>query len=372
MSHGAFSGPLLSYRSHSRGIDAAVRRVLISGRYVLGREVSALEREFATFLSAPRAVGVASGTDALLIALKACGVRQGDLVATVSLTSVATVAAIEQVGASPLLIDVDPETLTMDVAKLRAALKGRLRVKVVIPVHLYGNPANMPAIMRLAHRHAFRVIEDCAQSHGASIDGRMTGTWGDAGAFSFYPTKNLGGVGDGGAIVARDPLICERARRLREYGWVRRYISEETGWNARLDEIQAAVLRVKLRHLKQENSRRRRIAAAYDRALSELPLLLPISHAGSVPVYHQYVVRISQRDKLRLFLRRSGVETGIHYPVPIHLQPAYRGRLRVGPGGLDVTERACRQVLSLPIHAHLPLQHALRAARAIMRWYERR
>jgi dTDP-4-amino-4,6-dideoxygalactose transaminase len=240
--------PGAGYAAHRTEIDEAIRKVLEGGRYILGEEVEAFEREFAAFVSAGHAIGAGSGTEALHLALRACGVERGDTVATVSHTAVATVAAIELAGAKPLLVDVDASTFTMDPDHLQQALE-RLssrgqRAKALIPVHLYGLPCDMPRIMEIARIHGARVVEDCAQSHGAAIGARMTGTWGDAAAFSFYPTKNLGAFGDGGAVVTSDPQVASRAQLLRQYGWRRRYVSEVAGWNSRLDEMQASILRV--------------------------------------------------------------------------------------------------------------------------------
>jgi dTDP-4-amino-4,6-dideoxygalactose transaminase len=302
-------------------------------------------------------VGVGSGTEAVHLALRACGVGPGDAVLTVSHTAVATVAAIELAGAAAVLVDIDPATYTMSPASLEEAL-GRLRPgagrpRAVIPVHLYGQPADMPAIMDIARRHGLLVIEDCAQAHGAALAGRLAGTWGDAAAFSFYPTKNLGALGDGGAVAAATPELAGRLRMLREYGWRERYVSElPGGMNARLDEVQAAILRVKLRHLDADNRRRREHAARYDALLADSGLTLPSPRQSATHVYHQYVVAAPRRDELREHLRAGGVGTLIHYPVPVHLQPAYAGRVAV-PVPLRHTEQACRHILSLPMYPEL-------------------
>ncbi|HKB40142.1 MAG TPA: DegT/DnrJ/EryC1/StrS family aminotransferase, partial [Gemmataceae bacterium] len=328
--------PGAGYLAHKGAIDAAVRRVLESGWYILGQEAAAFEAEFARYLGVRHAVGVGSGTDALHLALRACGVGPGDAVITASHTAVATVAAIELAGAAPVLVDIDPRSFTLDPNRLEQAVaehggRGRAssagRLKAVIPVHLYGHPADMPAVMDIARRHDLIVIEDCAQAHGAAVERRKVGTWGHLAAFSFYPTKNLGALGDGGAVVTNDPQTAERARLLREYGWRERYKSEVAGMNTRLDELQAAVLRVKLRHLDRENARRRELARTYDAALSATPLVLPRPRGDVDHVYHLYVVRSQQRDELRASLKADGIGTSIHYPTPVHLQPAYRGRL---------------------------------------------
>lgn len=368
--------PRAGYRLRRRGIDSAVRHVLREGRYVLGPEVEQFEIEFAQYCGTRHAVGVASGTDALRIALQAAAVGPGDGVLTVSHTAVATVAAIELVGAVPILVDIDPETFNMDPDKLEETIRffrgrrsavGR-RLKAIVPVHLYGRPAAMPDIVRIARRYGLRVIEDCAQAHGASIDGRKVGSFGDAAAFSFYPTKNLGAIGDGGAVVTIDRKVAERARLLREYGWEKRFISSVPGLNSRLDELQAAILRVKLRHLDTDNRKRQHLSKIYGRELRGSGLVLPIQPASVSHVYHLHVVRHPGRDGLRRFLAERGIGTGIHYPVPVHLQPAYRRRLPVGPGGLPETERACREILSLPMYPQLTNRQVKHVCTSILAW----
>jgi dTDP-4-amino-4,6-dideoxygalactose transaminase len=349
------ANPHASYIAHQEEIDAAIHRVLASGWYVLGQEISAFEEEFAGYIGSREAVGVGSGTDALVLALRACGVGPGDAVLTVSHTAVATVAAIELAGARPVLAEVEPETFTLDPAGLEAALQapGAADIKAIIAVHLYGHPANLPAILEIAARHRLKVIEDCAQAHGAAVQGRKVGALGaQAAAFSFYPTKNLGALGDGGAVVTDDPDVAAQVRLLRQYGWRQRYVSELPGLNSRLDELQAAVLRVKLRYLDQENGRRREIAALYNSLLAQTPLGLPPVRPGTTHVYHQYVVRSRHRDQLQAYLEAHGIGTMIHYPVPVHLQPAYRGRLRLA-NRLAGTEALCREILSLPLYPHL-------------------
>jgi dTDP-4-amino-4,6-dideoxygalactose transaminase len=367
--------PKANYRAHQEEIDGAVRRVLDGGWYVLGREVAAFEEEFARYLGVRHAVGVGSGTEALHLALRVCGVGLGDAVLTVSHTAVATVAAIELAGATPVLVDIDPETFTMDPNRLEDALAnggGGPRAKAVIPVHLYGHPADMPAVLEVARSHDLVVIEDCAQAHGATLNGRKAGAWGDLAAFSFYPTKNLGALGDGGALVTDRPDLADRARALREYGWRERYVSELPGMNTRLDELQAAVLRVKLRALDRENARRRRLAHLYGRALAEASLGLPRTRDGVEHVYHQYVVRCPRRDELRAFLKANSVGTAVHYPLPVHLQPAYQARLAPPGGRLAETERVCREVLSIPMYPQLTDEQAGYVVEQITRWRRQR
>jgi dTDP-4-amino-4,6-dideoxygalactose transaminase len=277
-------------------------------------------------------------------------------VLTVSHTAVATVAAIEMVGASPVLVDIEDEGMTMSPDSLEAtvlALQSQHRFRAIVPVHLYGRPADMTAILAIADRFGLNVIEDAAQAHGAELAGRRAGTLGDIGAFSFYPTKNLGALGDGGALSTNDATLAERARALREYGWRSRYVSDEPGINSRLDELQAAILRVKLRYLDMENLRRRHIAAAYDERLAKTSYRLPASAPDMSHVYHQYVIRTPDRDALRARLAERGVNTLIHYPLAVHQQPAYAGRLATTPGGLPVTEAVCRQILSIPVQPEL-------------------
>ena len=362
--------PKAGYLAHQAEIDSAIQRVLNSGWYILGPEVEAFEQEFAAYIGVHHAIGVANGTDALELSLRACGVEPGDLVFTVSHTAVATVAAIELAGATPVLVDIDPVTYTMDPNCLEAALANPPtgKPKAIIPVHLYGHPSDMPTIMELAKYHGLYVIEDCAQSHGAILDGRMTGNWGDIASFSFYPTKNLGALGDGGMVVTNNPKLAERVRLLQQYGWRERYISDIPGGNSRLDELQAAVLRVKLRYMDKENMRRQNLAQAYNTLLADAGLTLPEVRLGVTSVYHQYVVRLPQRDDLRTYLRQERIGTLIHYPVPVHLQPAYQDRLpSVAP--LPWTEQAARQVLSLPMYPQLSDDNVQRVGAVLVRFH---
>jgi dTDP-4-amino-4,6-dideoxygalactose transaminase len=341
------------FEEHRSEVMAAVARVLDSGWYILGGEVEAFEKEFARQFGFAAAVGVANGTDAIALALRCLGIGGGDRVATVSHTAVATVAAIEMVGASPVFVDIVPDTYTMDPEALSRTLQARAPVKAVIVVHLYGYPADVPAILEIAKRFGVRVIEDCAQSHGAKLDGHFVGSMGDVATLSFYPTKNLGALGDGGMVAANDLELAKQVRRLREYGWERRYISDIAGINSRLDELQAAILRVRLPYLDAGNRRRAAIAAAYDNGLAKTGLILPAKRAGATHVYHQYVVRHRNRDELRVRLKEKGIGTNIHYPVPVHRQPAYAGRFDVDPGGMAGTEAVAGEILSLPMYPEL-------------------
>ncbi|MEA2754263.1 MAG: hypothetical protein QOJ54_552 [Aliidongia sp.] len=361
--------PGAAYRALKPEIDAAVARVLGSGWYILGQEVGGFETEFAAALGLGHAVGVANGTDALVLALRALGIGPGDRVATVSHTAVATVAAIELAGAEPVLIDIEPLYCTLDPAELQRCFDAVPGIKAVIPVHLYGQMADLPAISAIARRHGARLVEDCAQAQGAILGGKPAGSFGDIACFSFYPTKNLGGFGDGGAVATSDAELARTLRSLREYGWRERYVSAITGMNSRLDEIQAAILRVRLPRLAAENARREAIAAAYDRGLAGLPIELPPRRPDTMPVWHQYVVRSTNRDALQQALGARGIGTNIHYPVPVHLQPAYAGRLQTGPSGLAVSEQAAREVLSLPMYPQLDdaaVDEVIAATRAVL------
>ncbi len=359
------TSPHASYLARAGEIDAAIGRVLASGRYLLGPETEAFESEFASYVGVGHCVTCASGTDALHLALRACGIGPGDEVITVSHTAVATVAAIELSGAQPVLVDIHPKCFDLDPRGLEKARTPRTRA--VIPVHLYGQPANLGAVSDFCREHGLRLIEDCAQAHGAlTADGRRVGSIGDVAAFSFYPTKNLGALGDGGAVVTGDAALAATLRSLRQYGWRRaRYISEEAGWNARLDELQAAVLRVKLRDLDADNARRQRLAARYQERLAGLPgIVLPRESPFGRSVWHQFVIRTPDREALAEHLRGVGIGTLVHYPVPIHLQPAYLERgLAAGP--LPETERAAAEVLSLPMFPELPEADADAVADAI-------
>jgi dTDP-4-amino-4,6-dideoxygalactose transaminase len=365
------ASPGAGYRALKAEIDAAVARALDSGWYILGAEGRAFEAEFAEWLGTSHAVGCGNGTDALAIALRALGVGPGSAVVTVSHTAVATVAAIEMVGAVPLLIDIEPEHYTIDAAELAAVLAdpppGLPPIRAVIPVHLYGQPCDMTAILAACARHRVPVIEDCSQAHGAAFGGKRVGTFCEIATFSLYPTKNLGALGDGGIIAMNDAPLCARVTALRQYGWRTHYISEAVGVNSRLDEMQAAILRVKLAHLDAGNTRRRDIAAAYDAALAGSSIRAPIRRAGSTHVFHQYVVRVPHRAAAQSRLRAEGVGTGIHYPMPVHAQPAYAGRVALGPSRCAMTEAASAQVLSLPMYPELSDDEVGRIATALRR-----
>jgi dTDP-4-amino-4,6-dideoxygalactose transaminase len=351
------ANPGAGYRAVKAEIDAAVFRALESGWYILGQELRSFESEFAAWLGATAAIGCGNGTDALALALRALGVGPGMSVVTVSHTAVATVAAIEMVGATPLLIDIEPDYYTMDPAELEAVLDhpppGLPPIRAVIVVHLYGQPAALERIMSACRRHGIPVIEDCAQAHGATIGDRKVGTFTEVASFSFYPTKNLGALGDGGMVAVPDAARAADIAALRQYGWRTHYISDSVGVNSRLDELQAAILRVKLRHLDSQNARRQAIAAAYDAALRGTSVAPPARRSGVGHVFHLYVLRTPDRAALQARLRAAGIGTGVHYPSPVHVQPAYRERIALGPSACHATQIAAEQVLSLPMYPEL-------------------
>jgi dTDP-4-amino-4,6-dideoxygalactose transaminase len=363
------ANPGAGYRALQAEIDAAVARVLGSGWYILGAEGRGFEAEFAAWLGAGQAVACGNGTDALALALRGLGIGQGHAVVTVSHTAVATVAAIEMAGAVPVLIDIDARHYTMDPAELSAVLAkppaGLPPIAAVIPVHLYGQAADLDAILALAARHGVAVVEDCSQAHGATLGERRLGTLGEVGCFSLYPTKNLGALGDGGIIATNDAGLAQRLAALRQYGWRQHSISDDIGVNSRLDEVQAAILRVMLAHLDARNARRSEIAARYDAALAEGRIPPPARRPGAQHVFHQYVIRVPERAVVQGRLREAGIATGVHYPVPVHLQPAYRGRVVLGPAGCQATERAAAEVLSLPIYPELSEHQVARIVEAL-------
>jgi dTDP-4-amino-4,6-dideoxygalactose transaminase len=336
-------------------IDAAVRLVLERASFVLGEDVAEFERAFAAFCGAREAVGVGNGTDALVLALNAVGVRAGDEVITAANTFVATAEAIVHAGAVPVLVDAAPGTYTIDPVRLEEAITPRTRA--IIPVHLYGQPAEMHALVALAQRRGVAIVEDASQAHGATYRGRPVGGFGDAACFSFYPSKNLGAYGDAGAVVTNDADVALRVRRLRDHGGLTHYQHDVVGYNSRMDAIQAAVLTVKLRHLDRWNQLRQERGLLYSRLLADVPgLQTPVTHGDRTHVFHLYVVALTEgdRDSLRTHLLDRGVQTGIHYPAPVHLTGAFRN-LGYATGAFPVAERASRQIVSLPMFPELPL-----------------
>lgn len=354
------------YQSIRKEIDEAYARVMSGGNFILGTEVAAFEKEFAEYCGVSYAIGVASGTEALQLALMACGVEEKATVLTTAHTAVATVGAIEASGAHPKLLDIDLSRYTLDPAELEKSINEQTRA--IIPVHLYGCSANMRPILDVAKEKNLFVIEDASQAHGALYHGHKVGSMGHAAACSFYPTKNLGAFGDGGAVLTNDSGIAERVRLLRQYGWKEHYVSSVKGINSRLDELQAAILRVKLRHLDEWNQRRNQLADLYFELLADTDLVLPLRPDDCEHVFHQFVIRDPRRDALREYLRSKGIHTLIHYPVSIHLQPAYKN-LGLNSGDLPKAEQAAREVLSLPIYPELTEREVRRVAEAVRSFF---
>jgi dTDP-4-amino-4,6-dideoxygalactose transaminase len=341
------------YKRIKGEILSATQRVYEKGRFILGEEVSAFEEEFSDYCGVRYGVGVGSGTDALYLALKAAGIGEGDEVVTVANSFVATALAISFTGAKPLFVDIDPETYTMDPDHLELLLKRQgakgssRKIKAVLPVHLYGHPAEMDSIMEIADRYGLIVVEDACQAHGAKYGGKKVGSFGAMGCFSFYPTKNLGGYGDGGMVVTNHKKYDRKLRLLRCYGERKKYQHILKGHNSRLDEIQAALLRVKLKYLDQWNEERRRKANAYTERLSPLGVVCPSEKEGVRHVYHLYAIKTEKRGSLQAFLRKRGIETLIHYPIPIPFQKAYQ-ELRYRGRDFPLTNQWSRKILSLP------------------------
>lgn len=361
------SDPRAGYRALATEIDAAIRAVLDGPAYILGETVSRFEQEFAAFCGARHGVGVNNGTDAIHLALRALGIGAGDEVITVSHTAVATVAAIDMAGAAPVLADVDPSTRTVDPKALETLLSPR--TKAIIAVHLYGHPADLGALLPLCEQRSLDLIEDCAQAHAAEWKGRRVGSFGRVATFSFYPTKNLGAIGDAGMVLTSDHAVADRLRLLRQYGWRTPQHSELRGWNSRLDPIQAAILSVKLKHLDAQTARRRELAARYGEGLIGLPLTLPTAADDCAHAYHLYVIELADqamRDALRAHLAANAIMAGIHYPEPVHLQPAYAD-VRHGP--MPVSERLARTVLSLPLYPEMTGADADRVIAAVRAFF---
>jgi dTDP-4-amino-4,6-dideoxygalactose transaminase len=361
------AAPIAQYRAHMNAIQDAITRVLESGSYILGPEVAEFEHAFAKFCNAGHAIGVASGTDALILALKALGIGSGDEVITVSHTAVATVAAIVATAATPVLVDVDDTHMTLDPTGMEAAIT--TRTKAVLPVHLYGQPADLDAIAAIAKRHSLHLIEDCAQAAGGLYHGRRLGSIGDLGCFSFYPTKNLGAIGDGGLVLTSDAKVAEHIRRVRQYGWDEARKTHEIGVNSRLDPLQAAILRAKLPHLNAENARRAALARRYEGGLAGLPVTVPKVRDGGVHAFHLYVLCCDNRDGLMKHLSDQNIGSSIHYPDPVHRQHAYAERVTLPKGGLPATERLCRRVVTLPMYPELSDTDADRVIAAVRSYF---
>jgi dTDP-4-amino-4,6-dideoxygalactose transaminase len=350
------------YESIKPEIDAAVARVLESCQFILGPEVASFEQEFAAYCGAAECIALNSGTSALHLALLAAGVGPGDEVITVPFTFVASVAAVIYTGARPVLVDIDPRSFTMNPAAIEAAITPR--TKAILPVHLYGQTADMDPILEVGRRHGLVVIEDAAQAHGAKYKGRSAGSIGDIGCFSFYPAKNLGAYGEGGAVTTSNSQYAQTIRRLRDWGTDRKYHHVLHGYNYRMEGFQGAILRVKLRHLEKWTEARRALARKYDELLSGSGLELPAEMPWARHVYHLYTLRVDDRDGLQAALLAAGIQTAVHYAVPAHLQPAYAD-LGYGKGSLPQAEAAAVQVLSLPIYPELPPQAIAEVAHAV-------
>lgn len=342
-------------------LDEAFRRVRQSGWFILGQELQFFETEFAAFCGAEHCIGVASGTEAIQLALLACGIGPCDEVISVSHTAMPTALAIAATGATPVFVDIDPQTYTLNPERLAEALSARTRA--IVPVHLYGHCADMDPILNFATRHNLHVIEDAAQAHGSCYKGRRAGSMGALGCFSFYPTKNLGALGDAGAVVTNDAALAQKLRRLRNYGESSKYRNESMGYNSRLDELQAAMLRVKLLHLEEWNEARRNLAAIYLSLLNER-FCAPRVRSGYVSNFHLFVIQCDTRDALQEHLRAQGIETLVHYPTPCHLQPAFR-EIKHRCGGLPVTERIAPRILSLPMYPGLSVEQVEHVAHCV-------
>jgi dTDP-4-amino-4,6-dideoxygalactose transaminase len=351
------------YRSIQPEIDAAIQKVLITGRFILGDEVSALEGEIATYLGVKHGVGVASGTDALILALRALGIGPGDEVILPAYTFFATAGAVLNVGATPKLVDIDPKTYCLDIEQVKASISPA--TKAIIPVHLYGHPAEMNPILELAQEYGLKIIEDNAQAFGASYHGRKSGSFGDLACLSFFPSKNLGGYGDGGMVVTDDEDLANKVRMLRTHGWQQKYFPKILGYNSRLDTLQAAILRVKLGHVDRWNGRRRELAEAYNKSLSRLPdLTLPYQAPGVKHVYHLYVVRSQIRDELQKHLKQKGIASSVYYPQPLHLSDPSKG-LGYQVGDFPHAESASRETLAIPLYPEMTLDQVNRVVAVI-------
>ena len=363
-----FGDPSASYQAHKSEIDQAIRRVLDSGWYVLGTEVDAFEKEFASFHGKEfHAVGVANGTDAIALCLRGLGLGTGDEVITPSHTAVATVAGIEQAGCTPVFADIDSNTKCIAPKSIEERVGTNTRA--IMPVHIYGQPAEMHRILEIAKAQNLTVIEDCSQAHGAEIDGQKVGTFADLSAYSCYPTKNLGGTGDGGVILCQSKEFAEKIKSLRQYGWNEARESIIPGFNSRLDELQAAILRVKLHHLADDNAKRRAIALRYDEGFKELPLILPALNENELHAMHLYIIECDRRDKLMEYLRSEQIGASLHYPKAVHQHAAYAHRIH-GWDNLPVTEHFYQRNLTLPMFAELSAEKVDKIISAVTSFFK--
>ncbi len=357
------------YRSIREEVLKAVEGVLEGGRYILGPEVKALEEEVAALCGAAHGVGVANGTDALVLTLDALGIGPGDEVITTPFTFFATAESISRVGATPVFVDIDPGTFNLDVSKIKEGITPR--TKAILPVHIFGQPADMDEVTAIAREHGLWVIEDACQAIGAEYRGRKVGSLGHAACFSFFPTKNLGGYGDGGMVVTDDESLARKLRSLRVHGRTpeSKYVNTRIGYNSRLDELQAAVLRVKLRRLEKWNEARRRKARLYSELLRDVPVEPPVEAADRTHIYHLYVIQAEERDALLAHLKRHGIASGVYYPIPLHLQEVYRS-LGYGEGSLPRAETAAKRTLALPLYPEMPEEAVRRVAEVVRRFFE--
>lgn len=356
------ANPQKQYLARKQAIQEAVLGVMESGFYVHGQQHKQFERDFSAFIGMACGVGVANGTDAIEIALRTLDIGSGDEVITVSHSAVATVNAIVRTGATPVMVDIDPHYYTMDPAAVRLAITNKTRA--ILPVHIYGQSADMDALVLLANEFNLPLVEDCAQAHGASYKGKRVGSFGVSSAFSFYPTKNLGALGDGGISLFADEALAKKACVLREYGWEKRYISLCHGTNSRLDELQAAVLNVKLPFLEEDRLRRNQIAQRYAEAFVDLPVMLPEIRPETEHAFHLYVLQVDERDRMQAFMKELGIQCAIHYPSAIHQQPAYRKDQE-----LKNTQSLYEKVLSLPMYPELSEQELVRVINGVKRFF---
>jgi len=353
------------YKSIKKEIDQAVGRVLDSGWFILGKEVASFEKEFARYCGAKYCIGVGNGLEALQVSLMALGIGRGDEVITTPLSAAATILAIIHAGATPVFVDIDLKTYNIDVAQIESAITKK--TKAIIPVHLYGQMVDMQEVMRIARKRGIRVVEDCAQAHGAVMQNKKAGVWGDIGAFSFYPSKNLSAFGDGGCVVTNNKAMAEKIKALRDYGQVNRYDHQYLGLNSRLDEVQAAILRVKLRHLNKWNGQRRKLANLYSKLLFNIPLVLPqITDRGASHVWHIYVVRTKKRDKLQKHLEQNGIGTQVHFPKALLDQPAVKP---FSKGRCLKAKQAVKEILSLPLYPELDEKEVKYTCKKIKEFY---